>query len=92
MKKILIAAICSGIVIFAPANNTEAADKSVVTEIQGATAQMEELGWTHIRRKIFGGKRKDKHSHDDTDYNNYPPPPPPRGPGHRPPPPPHHYR
>ena len=84
-KQILVAALFCGIVCSNSGSVEAANQQQDLTATQAYTvnvaadAEIQELGWTHIRRKIFGGKRK-----DDDGYR--PPPPPPRYP-----PPPHHY-
>ena len=107
MKKLLIAAICCGMLTFSNVNSVEAAEKDISNVNNSSAVEIQDLDfWSHTKHKIFGGHRRD----DDDDRHrgpHQPPPPPPRdrhhpgygpgphrgpGPHHYPPPPPPHRR
>ena len=77
MKKFLLIAVCCGIVITGNFDVAEAAAQQRFMINQASAIEVNELGaWTHFRRKLFGGKNKDKRNEYHREHF-YPPPPPP---------------
>ena len=94
MKKLLIAALCCGVLTFGNVDSVEAASKEVANIDQSSATEIQEVDfWSHEMRKIFGRRRN--RGDDRDDYHRPPPPPPPppsyhRHPAPPPPPPPRH--
>ncbi|MBR1857987.1 MAG: hypothetical protein IJ797_00630 [Selenomonadaceae bacterium] len=95
MKKMFIAALlCGAIISFNNISSVEAATDATTESVSvnvnlDATAEMQQLdAWSHLRNKIFGGKRKDDNHNDN--YNGHHHQPTPRHDDHNYNRPPHH--